>query len=79
MNKKIKDIMSKSPVTATAEDTLSTLLNKMKDYDVREVPVIDEKGTLKGYLDYKTIAKRKNISLYSRVMNMMIHPSFLKD
>ncbi|MGC8496471.1 MAG: CBS domain-containing protein [Thermoplasmata archaeon] len=79
MNKKIKDIMSKSAVTATSEDTLSTLLNKMKDYNVREVPVIDEKGTLLGYLDYKTIAKRKNISLYSRVMNMMIHPSFIKD
>ncbi len=79
MNKKIKDIMTKTAVTATAEDTLSTLLNKMKDYNVREVPVIDEKGILVGYLDYKTIAKRKNISLYSKVMNMMIHPSFLKD
>ncbi len=79
MNKKIKDIMTKTVVTATAEDSLSTLLNKMKDYNVREVPVIDEKGILVGYLDYKTIAKRKNISLYSKVMNMMIHPSFLKD
>lgn len=78
-NKKIKDIMSKSPVTATSEDTLSMLLNKMKDYNVREVPVIDEKGTLIGYIDYRTIAKRKNISLYSRVVNMIIHPSFLKE
>jgi CBS domain-containing protein/ribosome-associated translation inhibitor RaiA len=79
MTKKIKEIMSKSAVTATSEDTLSTLLNKMKEYNVKEVPVIDEKGILIGYLDYKTIARRKNISLYSRVMNMMMHPSFLKE
>jgi CBS-domain-containing membrane protein/ribosome-associated translation inhibitor RaiA len=78
-NKKIKDIMSKSPVTATVEDTLSALLNKMKDYHVREVPVIDEKDTLVGYVDYRTLARRKNISLYSRVINMIVHPSFLKE
>lgn len=79
MNKKIKDIMSESPVTATVEDTLSTLLNKMKDFNVREVPVVDEKNILIGYLDYRTIAKRKNISLNSKVMNMFIHPTFLKE
>jgi predicted transcriptional regulator len=43
-----KEIMSKNPVTTSPEETIREVIEKMKQYKVKQLPVVDHHGTLLG-------------------------------
>ena len=70
---KIGDILIDDPLTVSPEDSVSTAINKMKEANIYELPVTDNKK-LVGYFDYRTLVRRRNISLYTKVEHVMLHP-----
>jgi predicted transcriptional regulator len=43
-----EEIMSKKPVTASAEETVRDVIMKMKQFRVKQLPVVDHEGVLLG-------------------------------
>jgi len=70
----VKDIMIKNPVYVEENDQLSKVLSKMKENDVHDVPVLDEKGKVIGYFDYENLMRRRNIPLTAKISTLMIYP-----
>jgi len=70
----VKDVMVNNVVFAHPSDTISKVISKMQEHGFHELPVADDKGTLLGIVNYKTLIRRKSISLYSHVENVMVKP-----
>ena len=68
-----KDIMEKNPITTTPEENLSTILGKMKENDIHELPVLKKKKVV-GLISFDTLIKRRNLPLSTKVENIMIVP-----
>ena len=47
---KLKDVMTKNPKTATANDNVSECLRQMSEGRFRHMPVVDEQGKVTGML-----------------------------
>lgn len=70
---KAKDVMSKEPVVAAPEDSLSEVLGKMKRHGVHEVPVVERKK-LVGIVSYNTLTKRRSLPMSTKVERIMVAP-----
>lgn len=70
---KAKDVMSKEPVVAAPEDSLSEVLGKMKKHGVHEVPVVERKK-LVGIVSYNTLTKRRSLPMSTKVERIMVAP-----
>ncbi len=70
---KAKDVMSREPVVAAPEDSLSEVLGKMKRHGVHEVPVVQKKK-LVGIVSYNTLAKRRSLPMSTKVERIMVAP-----
>ncbi len=74
---KVKDVMTKDVVVAKLGETISKAISKMQEHGFHELPVVNDRGELVGYINYRTLIRRKSISLYSRVENVMVKPPVL--
>jgi len=74
---KVRDIMTKDVVIAKLGDTISKAISKMQEHGFHELPVVNDRGELVGYVNYRTLIRRKSLSLYSRVENIMVKPPVL--
>ncbi len=74
---KVKDVMTKDVVVARLGDTISKAISKMQEHGFHELPVVNDGGELVGYVNYRTLIRRKSLSLYSRVENIMVKPPVL--
>jgi len=70
---KAKDVMSREPVVAAPEDSLSEVLGKMKRHGVHEVPVVERKK-LVGIVSYNTLTKRRSLPMSTKVERIMVAP-----
>lgn len=70
----VRDVMVKNPVFVEEGDILSKVLSKMKENDVHDVPVLDEKGKVVGYFDYENLMRRRNVPLTAKISTLMIYP-----
>ncbi len=70
----VKDVMSTSPVVAYEDEMLSTVLSRMKEKEIHEVPVVDHKNKLLGYFDFENLMRRKNVPMTSKISTLMIKP-----
>lgn len=70
----VKDIMKSDPVFAQADEPLSKVLSKMKENNVHDLPIVDEKGKVVGYFDYENLMKRRNVPLTAKISTLMIYP-----
>ncbi len=64
----VKDMMNKDPIVFYQEDSILSASDLMKDERIRNVPVIDESGTLIGLITLREIVeamksnpKKKNV------------------
>ncbi len=71
---KVETVMTRDVVVAMAGETISKAISKMQEHGFHELPVVDEKGRLLGMLNYRTLIRRKSISLFSRVDTVMVKP-----
>jgi CBS domain-containing protein/ribosome-associated translation inhibitor RaiA len=69
----VGDLMSRKPVTVQPDEEVSTVMGKMKKFDVHELPVIQGKKLL-GMVSYSTLLKRRNLPLTTRVDSLLLRP-----
>ncbi len=74
---RVRDVMTKDVVVAKLGDTISKVISKLQEYGFHELPVVNDRGELVGYVNYRTLIRRKSLSLYSRVENIMVKPPTL--
>ena len=60
MDLRVRDVMSRNPVTASPDDALGDVLGKMKQYDIHEVPVVRGKEVV-GIVTMAGVMRRKAI------------------
>lgn len=53
-------VMTASPVTCRPDDNLDTLLNRMKEFQLRRIPIVDERDRLVGIVAQADVALRTN-------------------
>ncbi len=75
---KVEEVMTRDVITAKIGDTISKAISKMQEHGFHELPVVNGKGELVGFLNYRILIRRKSISLYSRVENVMVKPPTLE-
>ncbi|MDW8360686.1 MAG: CBS domain-containing protein [Candidatus Caldarchaeum sp.] len=52
---KAKSLMSKNLVTAYAEDLVASVVEKMKDFNIRHIPVVDSEGRPLGVISSRDV------------------------
>ncbi|BAA79182.1 conserved hypothetical protein [Aeropyrum pernix K1] len=52
---KVEDIMSRNPIVASPDDDLEIIIEKMRDMNIRHIPVIDEDGRPLGMISVRDI------------------------
>ncbi|MCS7129069.1 MAG: CBS domain-containing protein [Candidatus Caldarchaeum sp.] len=52
---KAKSLMSKNLVTANAEDIVVSVVEKMKDFNIRHIPVVDSEGRPLGVISSRDV------------------------
>jgi len=57
-NVKISQIMTKDLITVSLDSTVEEVVNKMVDYDVECLPVIDAEGVLRGLVTFRDIVMK---------------------
>lgn len=68
---KISELMSKNVVTAGTDETISSVLNKMRKYRINQLPVTDGKE-FAGMIDIKTIVLRKLDPISAKVKGLEV-------
>ncbi|MFT4534506.1 MAG: CBS domain-containing protein [Saprospiraceae bacterium] len=58
MNPSIKNIMTPSPITIKDDDSVSTVIQKMKDNDFDHLPVVDKGKNLLGIISKSDLYKK---------------------
>ena len=53
---KLKDFMSKDVITCYDDDNLDTVISKMKQYQIRRIPIINRENKLQGMISLGDIA-----------------------
>ncbi len=71
---KVEDVMTKEVVSVKVGEPLSKAISKMQEHGFHELPVVNERGELVGYINYRILMRKKNIPLYSRVDHVMVKP-----
>jgi len=75
---RVEEVMTRDVVTVKIGDTISKAISKMQEHGFHELPVVNEKNELVGFVNYRILIRRKSISLYSRVENVMVKPPTLE-
>jgi CBS domain-containing protein len=57
---KVKDIMTREPLTCRADDDLQTALDAMEMHQVRRIPVVDDDRGLIGMISQADVAVRSD-------------------
>lgn len=57
-NVKISQVMTKDLITVSLDSTVEEVVNKMVDYDVECLPVIDAEGVLHGLVTFRDIVMK---------------------
>jgi CBS domain-containing protein len=66
---RIEDLMSRNPVTCRPDEDVQNAMDRMAQHQVRRIPVVDNKGRLKGIIAQADIATR--IDLPERTANVI--------
>jgi len=61
---KVGEIMRKRVITARKGEKIKNILRKMRDFNVRRIPVVDEKGKLLGEVSLTSL-----LSLYAQLLH----------
>lgn len=63
--------------TVSPTDTVNTVLKKMRDLDIHEVPVTADGKRLLGVVSYGTLLKRRNLSIEAKADTVMSMPQLV--
>ena len=66
---RIEDLMSRTPVTCRPDEDVQNAMDRMAQHQVRRIPVVDNKGKLRGIIAQADIATR--VDLPERTANVI--------
>jgi acetoin utilization protein AcuB len=75
---KVKSVMSTSPVTVEADDTVSTAIAAIRRHRVKELPVLS-KGVPVGLVSYSSFIERRSVPINAKISSIMLPVSKLKE
>ncbi|MFB6190690.1 MAG: CBS domain-containing protein [Candidatus Nanohaloarchaea archaeon] len=52
-----EQVMNRDPVTATTEESISQIKNRMEENDLRVIPLVDEDGGFEGAISYRELVR----------------------
>jgi CBS domain-containing protein len=55
---KVEEVMTRDPIRCSVDDDVEEALDKMKDYQVRRIPVVDEQNRVVGIIAQADVATR---------------------
>jgi ribosomal subunit interface protein len=64
--------MSRDVITAEESETLSEVLGRMREQDIHEIPVIDDRRRLLGMVGYTNLLRRRNLPLTTKVSQLIV-------
>ncbi len=70
---KVKDVMSRNPITAAKTDKVSEVLGKMKTHGIHDIPIVEGTKVI-GLVSYDHIMKRRGLPLTMEAENVMVIP-----
>jgi CBS domain-containing protein/ribosome-associated translation inhibitor RaiA len=74
MDKTAKEIMTKNVITISPETALMDVILKMNQYDVKEIPITDDKKQLLGMITYYDILDCIKADPNEKIKKMMVTP-----
>ncbi|MGC8996071.1 MAG: CBS domain-containing protein [Thermoplasmata archaeon] len=75
----VKDVMNPNPIYVEENEVLSKVISKMKEHQIHELPIVDSKKRVVGYIDFEHLMKRRSIPITSKVSTVMIKPPKVID
>ncbi len=75
----VKDVMNPNPIYVEENEVLSKVISKMKEHQIHELPIVDSKKKVVGYIDFEHLMKRRSIPITSKVSTVMIKPPKVMD
>jgi osmoprotectant transport system ATP-binding protein len=70
----VEQVMSRNPISITAEKTLTDAITVMRNKRVDSLLVVDRNNVLKGFVDIETISEqRKKATFVSEVINTQVY------
>lgn len=57
-----KDIINEDPITVNTDQTLAQIKNRMEEHELREIPVLDSDGDLKGVISYRELIRHSKFN-----------------
>lgn len=71
---KIADVMTRNPVTCVPENTLEDCENLMQKYQIRRIPVVDDKGRCVGIVAQADIAAHASVAEIAKTLAEISKP-----
>ena len=76
---KVRDVMTRDPITCRANDNLQTALDAMEQHQIRRIPVVDESGQLVGIISQADVATRTdNPELTAELVEEVSQPGAMR-
>ncbi len=75
----VRDVMNQNPIYVEENEVLSKVISKMKEHQIHELPIVDSKKKVVGYIDFEHLMKRRSIPITSKVSTVMIKPPKVMD
>ncbi len=69
---RVEEVMTSPPIVARRNETISTVMSRIREHGIHEMPVVDENGNLVGHFSYHMIVRRKNIPISAKVESVMV-------
>ncbi len=76
-----REVMNQEPVTASTEESVSQIKNRMEEHGLRAIPVVNEKNQFKGAIGYRELVRFVQFNPEITAPEKMMHqpPEFELD
>ena len=71
---KASDVMTVDVVTGHEDESLGTITGRMETENVSEMPIVDDRGRLKGIIDYRIIVRHRRSQASMKSKHLMFIP-----
>lgn len=69
---RVEELMSSPPIVARKDERVSTVISRIREHGIHELPVVDDGGNLVGHFCYHILVKRKSIPISAKVESVMV-------
>jgi len=68
------DVMTREVVTGHVDEPLGSILGRMDREDISEIPIVDDRGHLRGIIDYRVLVRHRRTQATMKARHLMFIP-----